>query len=276
MSSLTTATYQVARAAAIGLVLAAAGCAGNSPGMSVGASLGMAQAGPGPEAIRDSPALDARLADATLAAGAPDTTLHVVDAVLARDPDNIAALLRRGRALMMLGRPADAATSFARAASLQPASSDALIGLARARAGEGDAKNAESAWRLALARLPGDTRVRIGLAIALDLQERHAEAQTLYRAVLAGTPDDSAVRSDLGLSLALSGHVAEGVPLLRQAAEGGFGANSAASARARHNLAAGFVMAGDEPAARTLLSQDLPQAEVTMALAGLRQFASAR
>ncbi|MEO8715983.1 MAG: tetratricopeptide repeat protein, partial [Acetobacteraceae bacterium] len=252
------------RAAAIGLLLGAAACSR------------MAPPDPAREALRDSPALDLRLADATLSAGAPDTALHVVNGMLARDPDDVPALLRRGRALMALNQPADAARSFARVAALRPDSREALTGLARARLAEGDAKNAESAWRQALALAPGEARLRTGLAISLDLQERHAEAQALYRSVLAQTPDDPAIRSDLGLSLALSGHPAEGVGLLREAARGGFGADSAASSRARHNLAAGFVLAGDEAAARAELSQDLPPAEVTAALAGLRQFAAAR
>lgn len=264
VSTMTMRTRRAVRATTLGLLLGATACSRMPPTDPVQA------------AIRDTPALDLRLADATLSAGAADTALHVVDTMLERDPDNVAALLRRGQALMLLGRPADAARSFARVAALQPNSLEALTGLARARAANGDAKDAEGAWRLALARAPGDAKSKTGLAISLDLQERHAEAQALYRAVLASAPDDPAVRSDLGLSLALSGNTAEAIPLLRQAAEGGFGANTAASTRARHNLAAGFVMAGDEAAARSVLSEDLPAADVAPALAGLRQFAAAR
>ncbi|MDQ2801508.1 MAG: hypothetical protein M3Y41_02030, partial [Pseudomonadota bacterium] len=202
------------------------------------------------------------------------TALHVLDGLLQREPSNVPALLRQGRALMLLQRPADAARSFGRAAALQPGSLEALTGLARARTANGE--NAESAWRRALAQAPGSVPLQTGLAISLDLQERHAEAQVLYRAVLARTPDDPAVRSDLGLSLAMSGHAAEGVALLRQAVVGGFGNNSAEAGRARNNLAAGLVMAGDDAAARNILSQNLPPADVKAALAGLRQFTSAR
>ncbi len=251
-----------ARTAALCLLLAAAACAG--PG-GVG------------DAARDTRSLDLRLADATLSAGAASTALHVTDEMLQRDPHDFGALLRRGRALAALGRPGDAAQSFAAAVALQATSREALTGLAAARAAQGNAVDAEHAWRRALALAPGDARVQAGLAIALDLQERHVEAQALYRELLAQAPDDAAVRSDLGLSLALSGHVAEALPLLRQAALGGFGgAGSALSARARHNLAVGLVLAGDEPAARDVLAQDLPAASVTAAMAGLRQFAAAQ
>ena len=142
-----------------------------------------------------------------------------------------------------------------------------------APSGAAAAVDAEHAWRAALARAPGDQRVQVGLAVALDLQDRHAEAEALYRAVLARAPDDPAVRSDLGLSLALSGRAPDGLPLLRQAAAGAADATIGASVRERHNLAVGLVLAGDESAARSLLSEDLAPAEVDAALAGLHQFA---
>lgn len=223
------------------------------------------------DAARDTQSLDLRLADATLSAGAAGTALHVLNEALQHDPNNVPALLRKGRALMMLQRPADAARAYGLAASLQPGSLEALIGLAQARAANGE--NAESTWRVALKRAPDDVRVQVGLAISLDLQEKHAEAQGLYRAVLARKPDDQAVRCDLGLSLAMSGHAAEGVVLLRQAAQGGFGSNTAELDRARNDLAAGLMMAGDEPAANEVLSQELPPEKVSAAMAGLRQFA---
>ncbi len=190
--------------------------------------------------------------------------------MLQRDPDNVPALLRQGRALMMLERPADAARSFSRAVVLQPGSLAALTGLARARTANGE--NAESVWRDALARAPEDDRLRVGLAISLDLQEKHAEAQVLYRQALSRSPDNPAIRSDLGLSLAMSNQTAEGIALLRQAAQGGFGDDAAKLRRAQNNLVAGLVMAGDDAAARRILGQRLPPAEVTAAMTGLRQF----
>jgi Flp pilus assembly protein TadD len=255
-------TQIAARAATLSLLLGVAACAASPPTDVAADKTG---------------ALDLRLADATLSAGAANTALHVADGILRRNPDDVPALLRRGRALMMLDRPEDAAQSFARAAALQPRSLEALAGLARARDAAGDSKDAEQAWRRALALAPRDVRVRTGLAISLDLQERHADAQALYRSVLAQNPDDAAVRSDLGLSLTLSGHVAEGLPMLRQAAQGGFdGETAGAGARARHNLAVGLALAGDQAGARAVLSRDLPPDEIEAALAGIRQLAAAQ
>ncbi len=247
-------------AALLGLLLGVAGCADN-PGLPGGA--------------RNAEALQMRLADATLAAGAPATALRVLDERLQQSPGDVPALIRRGRALAALGRPADAAQSFSAALAGQPSSMDALIGLAGARAATGEAAEAESAWRRALARAPDDARVQTGLAISLDLQAKHQEAQALYHAVLARAPDDVIASADLGLSLALSGHAAEGLPLLQRAAQGGFdGEHAGATVRARHNLAVGLVMAGDEPGARRLLNQDLAPSDVNAALTGLRQFAA--
>ncbi len=222
----------------------------------------------------DAHSVSLRLADATLSAGAASTALHVADELLQRDAGDAPALLRRGRALLALGRPGEAAQSFAAAAAARPASLDALKGLALARAASGDAADAEAAWRRALAIAPDDWRLQTGLAIALDLQERHAEAQALYRTILAHAPDQPAVRSDYGLSMALSGQTASALPLLRQAAQGGSG--DALAARARHNLALGLMLAGDEADARNLLAEDLPPSGVSAALAGLRQFAAAQ
>jgi Flp pilus assembly protein TadD len=254
-------TRPAAQAAALSLLLGVAACAAS-----------------GTRDAQDATAsLDLRLADATIAAGAADTALHVADGILRRDPRDVPALLRRGRALMMLHRPEDAARSFAKAASLRPDLLEALTGLAGARDAAGDSKDAERAWREALARAPADRRVRIGLAISLDLQERHAEAQALYRSVLAQSPDDPAARADLGLSLALSGHAAEAVPMLREAAEGGFDEDdTGAATRARHNLAVGLAIAGDESGADAVLREDLPPGKAASVLASLRELAAAR
>ena len=243
------------RLATLACLLIAAGCAG-----------------PTLDVSSNSRALDLRLTDDTLSAGAPKTALGVADRMLRRDPHDVDALLRRGQALMLLSRPADAAQSLAQAAALKPRSLVILGLLAQARAAQGDAADAERAWRSALALAPGDDRLQTGLAIALDMQERHDQAQVLYRAVLARTPDDAAVRSDLGLSLALSGRASEGVELLRQAAQGDEGAPQ--EIRARHNLAAGLVLAGQDQEAAGVLRQDMPPADVTAAMAGLRQLAA--
>ncbi len=247
------------RAAVLCLVLAVGACGG----------------GDHVDLARDPGALDLRLADATLAAGSPGTALRILDDDLRRNPHDVPALLRRGHAQAALGRPADAAQSFASALAIRPRSLEALTGLARARAADGDPVGAEAAWRQAAAIAPGDKAIGTGLAIALDLQARHVEAQALYRAVLARNPDDAIARCDLGLSLALSGHAAEGLPLLRGAAQGGMGGGPANATRARHDWAVGLVLAGDEPQARRVLSQDLSPADVDSAMAGLRRFAAA-
>ncbi len=262
MKTMSPRTAAAARATALCLALAVPACSGTGRS--------------GADLAANPDALELRLADATMSAGSPATALRILDDDLRRHPHDAPALLRRGRAEAALGQSADAAQSFASALAVTPRSLEALTGLARARAAGGDAVGSEAAWRQAAALAPDDAQVETGLAIALDLQERHSEAQALYHAVLARVPDDAVARCDLGFSLALSGHAAEGLPLLQQAAQGGIGGNPAMTVRARHNLAVGLMMAGDEGQARRVLSQDLAPADVDTAVAGLRQFAAAQ
>ena len=200
-----------------------------------------------------------RVADAMMRAGDPAAAVRVADGMLAADPRDPDARLRRGRALLALGQNAEAAADLATAAERAPGDAGVLADLATARAAAGD--GAESAWRAVLARRPADRQARIGLGVALDLQDRHAEAQALYRAVLAERPEDPAARANLGLSLALSGQAQEALGYLDRAGQG---------RRGRHNLAVALVLAGDEARARSVLGADMSAAEVTSAIESLR------
>src|SRR5271165_5524892 len=105
------------RTTLVGLLLGVASCANSGQ---TGAAAG------------DAGAMDLRLADATLAAGAPETALRVLDRRLQQSPHDEKALVRQGRALMAVGRPLDAAQSFATALATHPGSQEAQIGLAGA------------------------------------------------------------------------------------------------------------------------------------------------
>ena len=206
-----------------------------------------------------------RLADAMLRAGDAGAALQVADLMLASDPQDADAHARRGRALLALGRPGEAAEDLAEAARQRPGELATQSALAAARAAAGDSVAAESAWRAVLAGRPADRQARIGLAIALDLQERHAEAQGLYRGVLRDRPDDPTALADLGLSLALSGQPQEALGYLQRP--------GLPAGRARHDLAVALVLAGDEGGARSVLSQDMEQAEVSAAIESVRALA---
>ena len=71
------------------------------------------------------------LADSALAGGAPALARQVSRAVLARDPSNVPALLRRGDAYYQLGDYARAAASYRQARVLQPRDAAPLMGLGR-------------------------------------------------------------------------------------------------------------------------------------------------
>jgi Flp pilus assembly protein TadD len=209
--------------------------------------------------------LGARVADAMLRSGNPAAALQVADGLLAANPRDAEAHARRGRALLAMDRPGEAAEDLAEAARLQPNDVSILAALAAAREAGGDSAAAEASWRVVLARSPVDRQARIGLAVSLDLQERHGEAQTLYRAVLRDRPDDVAAATDLGLSLALSGQTREALSLLERPGV------TAQGPRARHDLAVAMVLAGDEVGARAVLAEDLSEAQVSAAIEALRE-----
>lgn len=212
-----------------------------------------------------------RVADAMLQAGDAVAALQVADGMLAADPHDTDARLRRGRALLALGRASEAAEDLGQAAQQRPRDVSIQAALAAARAAEGEPLLAEAAWRAVLAGPAPDAQAerqaRIGLGISLDLQERHAEAQALYRDVLRDRPDDVAASANLGLSLALAGHPKEGLAYLQRPGFSSYGV------RLRHDLAVALVLAGEDAQARAVLAQDMGEAAVASAIAGVRALA---
>lgn len=153
------------------------------------------------------------VADAALRGGSAPVALDVVNRVLAKSPDNAAALEIQGDALTALG-PYDAATvAFEHALREDPSSVRARVGLGRLRL----RTNPEEAERLFLEvhmRNPRDTIALNNLGIARDLQGHHADAQMAYRQALGIDPDLNAAQINLALSLA--SERASAVPVRRK------------------------------------------------------------
>ncbi len=206
-----------------------------------------------------------RVADAALAGGAPAMALQVADGILARQPNDAAALLRQGDALYALQRGAEAADSYMHALAVAPHSAPALIGLARVRLGR-DPAAAETLLQQALALDRRNPTALNDLGIARDLQGHHAAAQQAYQAALAEAPAMTAAEVNLGLSLALSGDPTRALQVLRPLA-----ASPDTSSRIRQDLAAALALAGDSAAAEALLARDLSPAQVAEALSGYQQ-----
>ena len=144
------------------------------------------------------------VADSALRGGSPELALQIATSVLARNPDNEAALLTQGEALTALGRLDQAGASFARALEINPTSVGGHIGLGRLLLPTNPAA-AEAQFLDALSREPRNAVALNNLGIARDLQGRHTDAQAAYRQALGINSDMSAAQVNLALSLAMSG-----------------------------------------------------------------------
>jgi Flp pilus assembly protein TadD len=214
----------------IALALLLAGCAGSSQ-----SKLALRQ-----------PSL--RVADAALAAGAPEVALRVADLTLTREPHNTRALIAKGDALYAMGERDMARAMYRTAVATDPASVAAQLGLGRTLI-PSDLAAAEAAFLAATAREPNNVAALSNLGVARDLQGHHAEAQDAYRQALLVAPETTDVKVNLGLSLALSGGRDAALRVLRDVAM-----QSGATQDRRKELAAALVVAGDEAEARRVLS----------------------
>jgi tetratricopeptide (TPR) repeat protein len=205
------------------------------------------------------PGLD--VADAAMKSGSPEIALQIAGGILAKDPDNEAALLTQGEALTELRRPDDAGVSFSRALAQNPGSVGAEIGLGRLRLST-DPAGAEVLFLQALQHEPRNGVALNDLGIARDLQGNHVAAQAAYRQALGVSPDMAAAQVNLALSLAMTGQAKDAVQLLRPLATG-----PGTSQQVRHDLAAVLTMGGDKTEAEHILAQDLPPNEVQKAMA---------
>jgi Flp pilus assembly protein TadD len=194
--------------------------------------------------------LTVQVADAALAAGAPDVALRVADLILRDAPRDVPALLARGDALYAMGHLDLARGAYRSAVAVDPGSVNALVGLGRTLV-RSNPKAAEAAFLDAATRQPGNVTALSNLGIARDLQGRHEDAQAAYRQALAVAPDSTDITVNLGLSLALSGKAAEAVSLLRPLAGG-----ADATGLRRNDLAAALALAGDPAASQRVLHSE--------------------
>lgn len=202
------------------------------------------------------------LADAASSAGAPGISLQISDQLLAKDPRDADAWVRRGDALSALGRSSEAGTSYTSAIEIKPRDTKALVGLGRVRLLQ-DPATAETLFARAATLDPHDAAAVSNLGVARDLQGHHAAAQEAYRTALGITPGSVAVQVNLGLSLALSGDPNGAVRLLRPLATA-----PGAAPRVRHDLALALALDGRRAEASTVLGADLPAEQLRGTLDG--------
>ena len=202
------------------------------------------------------------LADTALSSGAPGMALQISDQLLAKNPRNADALIRRGTALSTLDRTNEAAASYASAIEIEPKDTKALLGLGRIRLLQ-DPAAAEALFAQVIVLDSHNAAALSNLGVARDLQGRHAAAQEAYRMALGVTPTSLAVQVNLGLSLALSGDTNGAVRLLQPLA-----ATPGVAPRVRHDLALALALSGRRTEAAAMLSTDLTAEQLRGTLDG--------
>ncbi len=207
------------------------------------------------------PGLD--IAKVALQSGAYGAAEHVVEGVLADNPDDVGALLLQAEALRQTGDMFGAEVAVKHAYSLRPRDPGVLIELGKLQLGH-DAPTAELTFRRALSEDVGNQAAMTDLGVSLDMQGKHEQAQAEYRAVLLlGTGNQLATRVDLGLSLALTGNSQEAIAELTPVAS-----LPNVSPRVRQDLAAALTLAGDKQQAKSILGHDMSEEQVASLISG--------
>jgi tetratricopeptide (TPR) repeat protein len=106
-------------------------------------------------------------------------------ALLAKNPNDVDALLLHASALAALRDPASAIEEIEEALKVSPDSSQAYVSLGAVRMQSGEAKEAEAAFRRAVALEPAAVDPKLALANFLWAAERVPEAETLLKEALA-------------------------------------------------------------------------------------------
>jgi tetratricopeptide (TPR) repeat protein len=123
--------------------------------------------------------------------------------------DDAAAYHDLGAALQRLGLHAEAMAAYRRAVELAPELAEAHAALGDLLERAGDAEAAAQCFRRAAASAPDTEAARLNLARALILEGNFVEAEGLLRQALALNPQSDLLTKHLGDVLVLQGHFAE-------------------------------------------------------------------
>jgi tetratricopeptide (TPR) repeat protein len=146
----------------------------------------------------DAPAILEALAQGYATNFQTEKTLGALNELLNRQPDNVSALLLRGKVLEGLDKNEDALQDLSQAVAHQPGSDEARLRLAQVLAKLAKAGEAAAHYRYLHERQPDSSEVAVGLARCLqDLAELEQAAQ-LLDTILASHPDDVAALLERG------------------------------------------------------------------------------
>ncbi|MFQ5510209.1 MAG: tetratricopeptide repeat protein [Candidatus Krumholzibacteriia bacterium] len=160
--------------------------------------------------------LAAELGDQYTWAEIPDSAIVWYEVALARNADDIDALLGAARAHSWAGRHREAERRYL---ALLPASGerreDVLIGLAKVKSWQGDLGEAESVYLEVLDSNPASSEARLGLAEVANWSGQHRRAETLYRDELSRDPNSGEARRGLAYAQYWSGQSFAALQTLR-------------------------------------------------------------
>jgi predicted O-linked N-acetylglucosamine transferase (SPINDLY family) len=142
---------------------------------------------------------------------------HLLQQLLADDPNHAAAWHLLGMLAYQTGRAAIALVQFERAAALHTASAEYQICLGAAYQALGQHTAAAACHRRALELQPGDAQALNNLGVALMAQGQVEEAIAAFRQALEGTPDDPGALCNLAAALAAQQGYSESIALYRRA-----------------------------------------------------------
>jgi Flp pilus assembly protein TadD len=169
------------------------------------------------------------------------------------DPADTEASIGLSAALRALGKYDEAADTADRALLAAPKNVEVLLESARDHIAAGHGFYAIQPLKDAETLAPKDWRPRSLMGVALEQSERPDEALIAYNDALKLSPNNPAALSNLALFYATRGDTAQAESLLRRAA-----ADPRATSQERQNLALVLGLDGKTAEAERLMRQDLP------------------
>ncbi len=187
------------------LLLLACACAHEAPVRK--APVAAVKAPPPQPLIELPPAILYKESRELMARGDWDGAKARIDAYLAKEPKNSAALFDAGWVSERRGDLQGAQAYYQRALASDPGNAGAALNLTRLLRAQDKAADAELVLRAALAKQPQDPQLLNALASVLRAQKRLDEADAAVRQVLARHPSDADAYRNLAAIEADRGHV---------------------------------------------------------------------
>ncbi len=148
-----------------------------------------------------------RLAGVEVAAKKNEEAHRLLETVLAREPNNVEALVTRGKLMLLEGNTINALSSLKTAADANPRSVEARVALARTYAIRGSLKESMTTYNEALSLDGNNAEARVGLAELQISNGMAAEAVPLLLKVVEQQPGNLNARLALFEGLMAAGDV---------------------------------------------------------------------